>query len=132
MILNKKQLDKIKKAIPDYQCFIVGSSTIKNVISNDVDVLVLIDKPITRKELKEIRKNFYKICPREEYSLLFNWAKDNEKIKKTFPYYDLKTDDYKYADKDKMTIGEYEILKMKLFNTRIKTNRFFKERKQYG
>jgi len=132
MILDKKEIDKIKKAIPDYQCFVVGSRTIKNVDSGDTDILVLVDKGITIEEVKRIRKKFRAICPKPEYSLLFNWAEDNKKIKETFPYYDLKTDDFKYADKDKMTIEEYEILKNRLGMSRLKTRRFYKERHQYG
>lgn len=132
MILNKKEIDKIKTAIPNYQCFIVGSRTIKNIKSNDTDVLVLIDKPITKEEMNKIRKDFYSICPQPEYSLLFNWSKDNKKIKETFPYYDLKTDDFKYEDREQMTIEEYEILKNRLAMSRLKTRRFYKERYQYG
>ena len=125
-ILNKKEINKIKKAISSYQCFVVGSCTIENVISNDIDILVLVDRLITKKELNDIRDKFYEICPQPKYSLIFNLVKDNKKIKDTFPYYDLKTDDYKYADKDKMTSDEYDILKMRLFSTRFRAKRFYK------
>lgn len=131
-ILNKKEINKIKTAIPDYQCFIVGSRTIKNVVSGDVDILVLIDKYITKKELNDMRDKFYGICPQSKYSLIFNWAKDNKRIKELFPYYDLKTDDYKYEDKDKLTTEEYNVLKMRLFITRFKSKRFYKERQNNG
>ena len=126
-ILQQQELNKIKSAIPDLQCFIVGSRTIENVKSNDVDVLVLVESPLSKEETKSMRRTFYAICPKGEYSLVFNWAKDNTRLKELFPYYDLKTDDHKYVDRDKMTFEEYDILKMRLYNTRFKAKRFYKE-----
>ncbi len=128
-ILPQQQLDQIKKAIPDYQCFIVGSCVIDNVESADVDVLVLIDEFITAERIREIRRNFYAICHKPEYALILNRADDNTKLKELFPYYDLKTDDHKYADKDTMTVEEYDILKMRLYNTSLKSKRYYKTRK---
>ena len=124
-----QELKNIKKAIPkEYNCYIVGSCTIKNVVPNDIDVLVLVDRPITREELRGMRKKFYSICPKDKFSLIFNWAKDNKRLKELFPYYDLQTDEYHYEDRDKMTFSEYDVLKMRLYNTRYKAKRFNKER----
>jgi thiamine monophosphate synthase len=119
--------EAINNIFPNNETYIVGSSCIKNVKANDIDILVLYDKAITKKEWQRIHKETRQALKGVNFGLIINFKEDNLYLKEEFPYIDLKTDDEKLIDRNEMTQEEYDVLKNKLHLTRYKASRFIEK-----
>jgi len=116
----KKQIEKI---FTNQDCYIVGSWNIKGIESNDIDILVLFDEPITITQLQAYRKELKKLG--EEYQLIPNFKKDNKNLTKEFPYYNIKTGEKSEVKRKDLTDEEYDVLKNRLYSTLSKRQKFF-------
>jgi hypothetical protein len=114
---NTEKIELLTNAInqmfdTSYDCYIVGSSMIKNCDYNDVDVVVCYNNSTNKTENKITTFVFNSLVKNEEvnFSLLKNLKSDNINIT-SLPHYNIKTGTSYILDKNELTEEEFNSIR---------------------
>jgi hypothetical protein len=103
--------------------YIVGSYCIEGIKSNDIDILVLFNKPITRQKYRKYKYEIKKINPNLQFIPNFSNTFDNK-----LPHINLNDLNNKIIIKyNELTEEEYDILKQNMHYELYHRKDFLKE-----